>query len=97
MSSRGTNNPKYHTWMRVKKIRLEHEKKYGRNASGMEGTKKKSVTKKRSSTHRKYNLSRPSPKYSATEYNIGIVKTGNDGNKYIVKKTANGVKRWVKK
>lgn len=49
---------------------------------------------KRSPKPLKHN--RPSPSVSATEYAVGIVKTGNDGNKYIIKKTSNGNKRWVR-
>jgi hypothetical protein len=40
--------------------------------------------------------SRPSPPYPANEC-CGKVKTGNDGEKYISKRAANGVCRWVKK
>ena len=39
---------------------------------------------------------RPSPAVSATEYAVGTVKKGNDGNKYVVIRTSNGNKRWVK-
>ena len=39
---------------------------------------------------------RPSPTDSATLYNIGTKKEGNDGNIWIVVKNKNGVKRWKK-
>ena len=39
---------------------------------------------------------RPSPSDSATLYNIGFKNIGNDGNKYIIVKNKNGVKRWKK-
>jgi hypothetical protein len=39
---------------------------------------------------------RPSPTISATKNNIGTIKRGNDGHRYIVKKTSNGIKRWVR-
>jgi hypothetical protein len=48
------------------------------------------MTNKNSASLVKKRSSRPSPKVSAT----GTVKTGNDGNKYIVTKTVAGVKRW---
>lgn len=37
---------------------------------------------------------RPSPSQSATLYNVGSKKTGNDGNIWIVTENVNGVKRW---
>ncbi len=37
---------------------------------------------------------RKSPTESATLYNIGIKKKGNDGNTWIVTELSNGVKRW---
>jgi hypothetical protein len=52
------------------------------------------MTNKNSASLVKKRSSRPSPKVSATEYSTGTVKTGNDGNKYIVTKTITGVKRW---
>ena len=38
---------------------------------------------------------RPSPSQSATLYKVGTIKKGNDGNKWIVKKSGKSV-RWVK-
>ena len=32
-----------------------------------------------------YRFDRPSPSQSATLFSIGTIKTGNDGNKYIIK------------
>ena len=40
---------------------------------------------------------RKSPEESATLFPVGKVKTGNDGNRWVVKKASNGVKRWIKK
>ena len=40
---------------------------------------------------------RKSPEQSATLYRVGTVKKGNDNNLWVIKKTSNGVKRWVKK
>jgi hypothetical protein len=37
---------------------------------------------------------RPSPSESATLFKVGIKKTGNDGNKWIITENTNGVKRW---
>lgn len=37
---------------------------------------------------------RPSPTNSATLYKTGTIKTGNDGNKWIITENKNGVKRW---
>ena len=37
---------------------------------------------------------RPSPSESATLYKVGIKKTGNDGNKWIIAENKNGVKKW---
>jgi len=37
---------------------------------------------------------RPSPSESATLYKVGIKKTGNDGNKWIIAENKIGVKKW---
>jgi len=37
---------------------------------------------------------RKSPTQSATLYKLGTIKTGNDGNKWIIVKNKNNVKRW---
>ena len=39
---------------------------------------------------------RPSPSQSATLFQVGFMKQGNDGNMYQVKQNKNKVKRWVK-
>jgi hypothetical protein len=39
---------------------------------------------------------RQSPTASATTFSIGAKRTGNDGNKWIVKAASNGVKRWTR-
>ena len=46
---------------------------------------------------RKTPKGRKSPKQSATLFKIGTVRKGLDGNRWVVKKTISGVKRWVKK
>ena len=37
---------------------------------------------------------RKGPEDSATKFSVGIKKTGNDGNTWIITKNKNGVKRW---
>jgi hypothetical protein len=39
---------------------------------------------------------RPSPSESATLFDIGTKKIGNDGNEWIIKENKNGVKKWNK-
>ena len=39
---------------------------------------------------------RPSPSESATLFDIGTKKIGNDGNEWIIKENKNGVKKWSK-
>ena len=39
---------------------------------------------------------RPSPTESATLFDIGIKKKGNDGNMWIIKQNKKGVKKWTK-
>ena len=39
-------------------------------------------------------IRRKSPTESATLYKVGTVKVGNDGNKWKVSLTSNGVQRW---
>ncbi|QTF49533.1 hypothetical protein qu_642 [Acanthamoeba polyphaga mimivirus] len=39
---------------------------------------------------------RKSPSESATLFKVGTIATGHDKNKWIVKETSNGVKRWTK-
>ena len=39
---------------------------------------------------------RKGPSESATKFNIGVVKKGNDGNNWLIIKANNGVKRWQK-
>lgn len=46
---------------------------------------------------KKKTVTRKSPRASATGFAVGTVKTGLDGNKWVIKKASNGVKRWSKK
>lgn len=43
----------------------------------------------------KLKKARPSPSESATLFDVGTIKKGNDGNNYIIIKNKNGVQRWV--
>jgi DNA ligase-1 len=47
------------------------------------------------SLDRKY-TSRPSPPFPANQCPEGMIKKGNDGNLWIIKKASNGINRWVK-
>lgn len=40
-------------------------------------------------------VTRPSPAESATDFKVGKVLPGTDGNNYIVKKNSSGIVRWV--
>lgn len=51
---------------------------------------------KSSKSQIKSRATRPSPSTSAAESAVGLVKAGNDGSQYIVKKDKRGVKRWHK-
>jgi hypothetical protein len=41
-------------------------------------------------------LNRPSPSESATKFEIGTKKKGNDGNMWIIVENKNGIRRWSK-
>ena len=59
-------------------------------AKSFEGVQKTKESKKTKSKDR------PSPSESATGFRLGTVKTGNDGNQWIITETEKSVKRWVK-
>ena len=40
---------------------------------------------------------RQGPSSSATLFAVGTIRTGNDGNKWIIESNKNGVRRWVRK
>jgi hypothetical protein len=69
---------------KVKKVKKNKKKVVTRHRRTVGGSKRVSETRK-------------SPEESATLFSVGTVKTGNDGNKWVIKKASNGVKRWVKK
>lgn len=39
---------------------------------------------------------RKGPEVSATAYAVGTIRKGNDGNKWVIRETKAGVKRWVR-
>lgn len=67
-------------------------------------TKKKAPKKKKTTTRlrrsvggsKRVSTTRKSPEASATTKKIGSVAIGIDGNRWVVKKASNGVKRWSK-
>jgi hypothetical protein len=60
--------------------------------------KKKTTTRLRKTTggSKRVSTTRKSPEASATTKKIGSVARGIDGNRWVVKKASNGVKRWSK-
>jgi hypothetical protein len=57
--------------------------------------KTKSLSRsKRQSKSKSSSKERVGPIQSATLYKVGTIKTGNDGNKWIIAETKDGVKRW---
>jgi hypothetical protein len=61
-------------------------------------TKKKTTTRLRRTTggSKRVSTRRKSPEASATTKKIGTRARGIDGNRWVVKKASNGVKRWSK-
>ena len=56
----------------------------------------KQKTSKKTKKKKTKSKDRPSPSESATGFPEGTVKTGNDGNQWIIRQNKKGVKRWVK-
>jgi hypothetical protein len=79
----------------IRKLRKSERERVERMMSGKKSKTKKSKTKK-SKTKKSANSDRPSPKLSATLFEEGQIKKGNDGNKWIVIVTSAGVYRWKK-
>ena len=82
-------------------VKRASKKRSVKRASKKRSTKRKSVRSKNTPSKNRRSPKplkhdRPSPAVSATEYAVGTVKKGNDGNKYVVIRTSNGNKRWVK-
>ena len=75
-------------------------KRSKRSKTSKRSKKSKKVTTRRRKTvggSKRVSTTRKSPEESATIFPVGKVKTGNDGNRWVVKKASNGVKRWIKK
>jgi hypothetical protein len=91
---KGSKN--YRTCMK-KTLRKMHKKR-----SSFGKKKRKSPTPRNKKMVYKIRLrrthpKRKSPRVSATSKPVGTVMKGVDGNMWVVKKTKNGVKRWMKK
>jgi hypothetical protein len=80
----------------VRKLRKSERERIDR-MSGKKSRSKKSVKKSgRKSRAKKSRSDRPSPKLSATLFDKGQIKKGNDGNKWTVIVTSSGIHRWKK-
>ena len=82
---------------------LEERKKYidsfNKKYYKKKSAKKASVRSRHSKTspaRERYRANRPSPSVGASSQKIGTIMKGNDGNKWVVVKRSNGVRRWVK-
>ena len=82
------------TLYKIKKSKKTIKKKKSKKAV----KRKKVITRRRRTVggSKRVSTTRKSPEKSATLYSVGTVKKGNDGNFWVIKKTSNGVKRWVK-
>jgi hypothetical protein len=81
-------------------VTLRLLKKSKTRKTSKKSKKSKKVTTRRRRTvggSKRVSTKRKSPEESATLFPVGKVKTGNDGNRWVVKKASNGVKRWIKK
>jgi len=97
-----------HIWiMDRNKTYLSRSKSKSKNKSKKSKSKNKSKNKsmkrikkrnKSLSRSRTKSLSkeRVGPIQSATLYKVGTIKIGNDGNKWIIAETKDGIKRWQK-
>jgi hypothetical protein len=90
----------YVTLRLLKKSKSKTSKTSKKSKTSKRGKKSKKVTTRRRRTvggSKRVSTKRKSPEESATLFPVGKVKTGNDGNRWVVKKASNGVKRWIKK
>ena len=99
LSNRKTSSTKSKS--KKRSVKRASKKRSVKRASKKRSTKRKSVRSKNTPSKNRRSPKplkhdRPSPAVSATEYAVGTVKKGNDGNKYVVIRTSNGNKRWVK-
>ena len=70
----------YYWWLQQHQEKEQHDEKKQQSQKKITSSKK----------------NRPSPSQSATLFQVGFVKQGNDGNMYQVKQNKKKVKRWVK-
>jgi hypothetical protein len=77
-------------WKQQQQKKQQQKKK--QEANKKQEAKKQTVPKKKTEAKK----IRPSPSQSATSFQVGQKKKGNDGNMYQVKENKNGVKRWTK-
>lgn len=78
-------------WKKQQQKKQQQQKKK-QEANKKQEAKKQTVPKKKTEAKK----IRPSPSQSATLFQVGQKKKGNDGNMYQVKENKNGVKRWTK-
>jgi hypothetical protein len=81
-----------------KKRKTTKKKTTKKKTAKKKTTKKKTTTRLRRTTggSKRVSTTRKSPEASATTKSIGTVARGIDGNRWVVKKASNGVKRWSK-
>ena len=81
-----------------KKRKTTKKKTTKKKTAKKKTTKKKTTTRLRRTTggSKRVSTTRKSPEASATTKSIGSVARGIDGNRWVVKKASNGVKRWSK-
>jgi len=81
-----------------KKRKTTKKKTTKKKTAKKKTTKKKTTTRLRRTTggSKRVSTTRKSPEASATTKKIGSVARGIDGNRWVVKKASNGVKRWSK-
>jgi len=61
----------------------------------MSFTKKRITNPASSKTKKRISANRPSPSESAGSLSEGIIKRGNNGQHWVIKKASNGIQRWV--
>ena len=58
-------------------------------------TRKRIATPASSKTKKMNSANRPSPSESAGSLSEGVIKRGNNGQHWVIKKASNGIQRWV--
>lgn len=79
-------------WKKQQQKKQQEAKKKQQEAKKKQKGKEQKISKKPTEAKK----TRPSPSQSATLFQLGQKKKGNDGNMYQVKENKNGVKRWAK-